>query len=65
LWKWNSCFCEDLDLARKSRHTLLADCVEQGALLMPAHFASPHAAYIKDKGERFELDWDYDNKRGR
>jgi len=32
---------------------------------MPAHFASPHAAYIKHKGERFELDWDYDNKRGR
>ena len=65
LWKWNSCFCEDLDLARKSRHTLLADCVEQGALLMPAHFASPHAAYIKEAGDRFELDWDYDNKRGR
>ena len=50
LWKWNSCFCEDLDLARKSRHTLLADCVEQGALLMPAHFAPPHAAYIKGQG---------------
>jgi glyoxylase-like metal-dependent hydrolase (beta-lactamase superfamily II) len=65
LWKWNSCFCEDRDLARKSRHTLLADCVEQGALLMPTHFAPPHAAYIKDKGDRFELDWDYDNKRGR
>src|SRR5712672_4470642 len=65
LWKWNSCFCEDRDLARQSRHTLLADCVEQGALLMPAHFAPPHAAYIKDKGDRFELDWDYDNKRGR
>ena len=65
LWKWNSCFCEDRDLARKSRHTLLADCVEQGALLMPAHFAPPHAAYIKDEGDRFELDWDYDNERGR
>jgi glyoxylase-like metal-dependent hydrolase (beta-lactamase superfamily II) len=65
LWKWNSRFCEDLDLARKSRHTLLADCVEQGALLMPAHFAPPHAAYVKANGERFEPDWDYDNARGR
>ena len=65
LWKWNSVFCEDRDLARKSRHELLADCVEQGALLMPAHFAPPHAAYIKDKSDRFELDWDHDNKRGR
>lgn len=65
VWKWNSVFCEDRDLARKTRHTLLADCVEQGALLMPAHFAPPHAAYIKSKGDGFALDWDHDNKRGR
>ena len=65
LWKWNSVFCEDRDLARQSRNTLLGDCVEQGALLMPAHFAPPHAAYVTAKGERFELDWDSDNARGR
>jgi len=65
LWKWNSVFCEDRDRARQSRNTLLGDCVEQGALLMPAHFAPPHAAYVKAKGDRFELDWDYDNSRGR
>jgi hypothetical protein len=39
--------------------------VEQGALLMPAHFAPPHAAYVKASGDRFELDWDFDNARGR
>ena len=50
---------------RQSRNTLLGDCVEQGALLMPAHFAPPHAAYVKAKGDRFELDWDFDNGRGR
>jgi glyoxylase-like metal-dependent hydrolase (beta-lactamase superfamily II) len=65
LWKWNSRFCDDRDQARQTRNTLLGDCVEQGALLMPAHFAPPHAAYVKAKGERFDLDWDYDNKRGR
>ena len=79
LWKWNSRFCDDRDQARdgrrrgvvpgdqarQTRNTLLGDCVEQGALLMPAHFAPPHAAYVKARGERFELDWDYDNKRGR
>ena len=64
LWKWNSRFCEDRNLAARSRNTLLGDCVEQGALLMPAHFAPPHAAYVKAKGDRFELDWDYDNSRG-
>ncbi len=65
LWKWNSRFCEDLDQARTTRQTLLADCVEQGALLMPAHFAPPHAAYVAAKGDRFALDWDVDNARGR
>ncbi len=65
LWKWNSVFCEDRELARQTRNTLLGDCVEQGALLMPAHFAPPHAAYIKAKGDRFALDWDFDNTRGR
>ena len=58
-------FCEDRDLARTTRNVLLDDCVEQGALLMPAHFAPPHAAYVKSKGDRFELDWDFDNTRGR
>ena len=65
LWRWNSRFCEDRDLARVTRNTLLSDCVEQGALLMPAHFAPPHAAYVKASGDRFDLDWDWDNARGR
>jgi hypothetical protein len=65
VWKWNSRFCDDRDLARKTRGALLADCAEQGALLMPAHFAPPHAAYVKAKGDAFELDWDWDNARGR
>ena len=65
VWTWNSRFCEDRDLAAKTRGALLADCAEQGALLMPAHFATPHAAYVKAKGDRFELDWDHDNARGR
>ncbi len=58
LWRWNSRFCADRERARQTRHDLLADCVETGALLMPAHFAPPHAAYVKAKGDRFDLDWD-------
>ena len=63
LWKWNSVFCLDRDKARRSRHALLASCAETGALLMPAHFGTPHAAYIKAKGDSFELDWDWDGRR--
>jgi glyoxylase-like metal-dependent hydrolase (beta-lactamase superfamily II) len=59
LWRWNSRFCEDLEQARTSRHDLLADCAEQHALLMPAHFAPPHAAFIAAKGNSFALEWDW------
>ena len=40
-------FCEDRGLAAKSRNTLLGDCVEQGALLMPAHFAPQHQEVVR------------------
>ena len=33
-----------------------------GALLMPAHFGTPHAARIKARGDAFELDWDWEGK---
>jgi len=59
LWRWNSRFCEDPARARQSRHELLAHCAESHALLMPAHFAPPHAAYIKAAGDGFALDWDW------
>jgi glyoxylase-like metal-dependent hydrolase (beta-lactamase superfamily II) len=58
LWRWNSRFCEDPAQARKTRGELLAHCAETRALLLPAHFAPPHAAFIKAKGDSFELDWD-------
>ena len=47
LWRWNSRFCVDPDKARRTRHDILAHCAETGALLMPAHFGTPHAARIK------------------
>jgi len=59
LWTWNSRFCEDQALARQSRNAILSHCAHEHALLMPAHFAPPHAAYIKARGDDFELDWDH------
>ena len=38
LWKWNSCFCEDRDLARQSRQKLLA-----GQNMFKANCATCHA----------------------
>ncbi len=53
LWRWNSSFCEDPVRARQSRHDLLAFCAEERALLLPTHFAEPHAATVKVKGDGF------------
>ena len=59
LWQWNSRFCEDTTVARQSRNKILSHCAHEHALLMPAHFGSPHAAFIKAKGDDFQLDWDH------
>jgi glyoxylase-like metal-dependent hydrolase (beta-lactamase superfamily II) len=52
---WNSCFCEIPDEARATRHRLLGDCAEHGALLFPIHFGAPHVAAIAHEGDAFEL----------
>jgi len=62
LWRWNSRFCEDPAQARETRRELLGFCAEQRALLMPAHFAEPHAAYVKAKGDAFELAFDWEGR---
>jgi glyoxylase-like metal-dependent hydrolase (beta-lactamase superfamily II) len=43
---WNTRFCEMPDVARATRRRTLEFCAEQGALLFPTHFASPHVARI-------------------
>jgi len=40
---WNSGFCLDAEGSVASRQRLLDSTVEQGAILMPAHFSAPHA----------------------
>jgi glyoxylase-like metal-dependent hydrolase (beta-lactamase superfamily II) len=52
---WNSCFCEIPDEARATRHRLLGDCAEHGALLFPIHFGAPHVATIAREGDAFKL----------
>jgi glyoxylase-like metal-dependent hydrolase (beta-lactamase superfamily II) len=55
---WSSQFCTDQELSAKSRHKLLEDCVESGALLCPAHFPGANAGYIKRRGDSFAIEWD-------
>jgi glyoxylase-like metal-dependent hydrolase (beta-lactamase superfamily II) len=54
---WSTVACVDRAAAAASRRRLLERCSEHGSLLVPAHFAGPHAAYIDNAGGRFELRW--------
>jgi glyoxylase-like metal-dependent hydrolase (beta-lactamase superfamily II) len=54
---WSTVACVDPAAAAASRRRLLERCVERGSLLLPAHFAAPHAAHVRDTRGRFALDW--------
>jgi glyoxylase-like metal-dependent hydrolase (beta-lactamase superfamily II) len=54
---WNASVDEDPDQAHRTRRQLMEECVEHKGLLLPAHFAAPHAAYIKRAGSAFAPDF--------
>jgi len=39
--------CDDLAMAIETRRRVATFCAERGALIVPAHFAKPHAGYIR------------------
>jgi glyoxylase-like metal-dependent hydrolase (beta-lactamase superfamily II) len=53
--EWNASVDEDKPLAHATRRALLAECAERGSLLLPAHFAAPHAGHVRRSGEAFAL----------
>jgi glyoxylase-like metal-dependent hydrolase (beta-lactamase superfamily II) len=55
LWHWNTIFCEDPEQAKRTRHDVLAQCADTGALLLPAHFGTPHVARIARQNDGFEV----------
>jgi glyoxylase-like metal-dependent hydrolase (beta-lactamase superfamily II) len=52
---WNSCFCEDQDMARRSRRRVLSECADNNVLLIPAHWSGSHAAEIERSGDEFAI----------
>ena len=53
--EWNVAVDEDKELARATRRAVLEECAERHSLLMPAHFAAPHAGYVQRAGNGFAL----------
>lgn len=50
---WNSCFCEDPELARRSRRWLLEQAAERGATVFTAHFAATSAGRVNRRNDTF------------
>ena len=51
--EWNSKFCEDQELARKTRATLLAYCADHNSLICPGHFGAPYCGYVRRSGSGY------------
>lgn len=51
-------FDDDKAMGVVTRQNLLSACAAESALLLPAHFAEPHACYVRRKGEGYIPDFD-------
>ncbi|MFG1615880.1 MBL fold metallo-hydrolase [Nonomuraea wenchangensis] len=53
--RWNSCFCDDLQLAAETRRAHLARAAELRELVIPAHWPGHGAAEVRKDGEGFAI----------
>jgi glyoxylase-like metal-dependent hydrolase (beta-lactamase superfamily II) len=55
----NSCFCVDAEMARATRRRFLETFVDSPVMIIPAHFPTPSAGWIRshDGSFRFHFDW--------
>jgi len=49
--------CERYPMTVESRKRIIGECLESGALIIPAHFAAPHAGYLRKRDGA--VAWDY------
>lgn len=52
---WNSCFCDDPQLAAKTRRAYLSRAAEAHELVIPAHWPGHGGAEVRSDGEGFAL----------
>jgi glyoxylase-like metal-dependent hydrolase (beta-lactamase superfamily II) len=41
--------CEDFAMTVRTRKQLIANCLQRGALLIPAHFAAPYTGFLRER----------------
>jgi glyoxylase-like metal-dependent hydrolase (beta-lactamase superfamily II) len=52
---WNSCFCDDLGLAARTRESYLSRAADCRELVVPAHWPGPGAAEVRREGSAFAV----------
>lgn len=55
----NSCFCVDLAAARSTRRRFLERYADTSVLVIPAHFPTPSAGWIRGSGGAFHFHFDW------
>ncbi|MFE9289855.1 MBL fold metallo-hydrolase [Streptomyces olivaceus] len=53
--RWNSCFCDDPQLAARTRASYLSRAAELRELVVPAHWPGHGAAEVRHEGDGFAL----------
>ncbi len=54
----NSCFCIDPEQARRTRRVFLEQHADTPVLVMPAHFPTPTAGWVRTRGSAFRFHFD-------
>jgi glyoxylase-like metal-dependent hydrolase (beta-lactamase superfamily II) len=54
----NSCFCVDAQMARATRRRLLETLADRPVMVIPAHFPTPTAGWIRSRNGSFRFQFD-------
>src|ERR1700720_2757474 len=55
----NSCFCVDAERARTTRRRFLETFADSPVMVIPAHFPTPSAGWIRSHDALFRFHFDY------
>ena len=54
----NSCFCVDAEMARATRRRFIETFAERPVMIIPAHFPTPTAGWIRSQDGSFRFGFD-------
>jgi len=61
----NSCFCIEPEKARHTRRDFLKQHADKPMLVMPSHFPTPTAGWVRREGPTYRFDFDYESAKSK